>query len=306
LPGEYPKTNLHVITKDYFKTMGIPLVRGALFDGHEPRPPLPKGAPFTMAELPKIYANFDVSAVISRKMADQFWPNEDPIGKTFQIGLPEMNLPRMKIIGVVGNTTQTGAENGEQVEYYALLSQWPAAISLHLAVRTQQNPSGVVASLRRAIHEIVPDEPIFDVELMSTRIANFSSDRRFSMGLFVFFAATALLLAAVGIYGVLACLVVQRTREIGIRVALGAQPTDVLRTVIGRGLMVAVPGVVIGLLAAWAGSRWLQSQLFGITGADLPAYAASGLLLLIAALLACVVPALRAAAVNPVEALRAE
>ena len=306
LPGKFPNTNLHVITREYFQTVGIPLVRGALFDGHEPRAPVPEGAPFTMAELPKIYANFVVSAVISRKMADQFWADEDPIGKTFQIGLPEMNLPRMKVIGVVGNTTQIGAEHGDQVEYYTLLSQWPAAISLHLVVRTQQDPSGVVASLRRGIHEIVQDEPIFDVELMSTRIANFASDRRFSMGLFVFFAATALLLAAVGIYGVLACLVGQRTREIGIRVALGAQRSDVLRTVIGRGLMAAVPGVAFGLAGAWVGSRWLQSQLFGITGADLPAYAASGLLLLVAALLACVLPARRAAAVNPVEALRAE
>ncbi len=306
LPGKYPTTNLHVITRDYFQTMGIPLVRGALFDGHEPRPPVRDGVPFTMADLPKIYANFIVSAVISRKMADQFWPGEDPVGKTFQIGPPEMNLPRMKVIGVVGNTTQTGAEHGEQVEYYTLLSQWPAAMSLHLIVRTRQEPSGVVASLRRAIHEIVPDEPIFDVELMSARIANFSSDRRFSMGLFIFFAATALLLAAVGIYGVLACLVGQRTREIGIRVALGAQRSDVLRNVIGRGLMVAAPGVAIGLMAAWAGSRWLQSQLFGISGADIPAYVASGLLLLVAALLACILPARRAAAVNPVEALQAE
>jgi ABC-type antimicrobial peptide transport system permease subunit len=173
-------------------------------------------------------------------------------------------------------------------------------------VHTRQEPSGVVATLRRVIHDVAPDEPIFDVELMSTRITNFSSDRRFSMGLFSFFAATALLLAGVGIYGVLACLVGQRTREIGIRVALGAQRADVLRSVIGRGLMVAVPGVGIGLAAAWAGSRWLQSQLFGVTGTDVPAYVASGVLLLAAALLACVLPARRAAAVNPLEALRAE
>jgi putative ABC transport system permease protein len=306
LPGKFPNTNLHVVTPDYFRAMGIPLMRGALFDGHEPRPPVPDGQPITMADLPKIYRGFVVSAVISRKMAEQFWPNEDAIGKTFQVGLPEMNLPQMKVVGIVGNTTQNGAENGEQVEYYTLLSQWPATMSLHLVVHTRQEPSGVVATLRRVIHDVAPDEPIFDVELMSTRITNFSSDRRFSMGLFSFFAATALLLAGVGIYGVLACLVGQRTREIGIRVALGAQRADVLRSVIGRGLMVAVPGVGIGLAAAWAGSRWLQSQLFGITGTDVPAYVASGVLLLAAALLACVLPARRAAAVNPLEALRAE
>ncbi|HWA84753.1 MAG TPA: ABC transporter permease [Opitutus sp.] len=304
-PGKFPDTNLHVVTPDYFRTMGIPLLRGALFDGHEPRAPLPAVA-ITIESVAKIYADFVVDVVISRKMADEFWPGEDPIGKTFQTGLPAMKLPRMRIIGVVGNTTQTGAENGEQVEYYTLLSQWPAAMDLHLVARTGQDPRSVVASLRSAIHAAVPDSPIFDVELMSDRIAGFSSDRRFNMGLFAFFAATALLLATVGIYGVLACLVGQRTREIGIRMALGAQRSDVLRNVVGRGLRVAVPGVIIGLAAAWAGSRALQSQLFGISGNDLPTYSLSGLLLLAAALFACLLPARRAAKVNPTEALRAE
>ncbi|HVU22991.1 MAG TPA: ABC transporter permease [Opitutus sp.] len=304
-PGKLPNTNLHVVTSDYFRTMGIPLLQGSLFDGHEPRAPLPTTA-ISLDSIAKIYADFVVDAVISRKMAAQFWPGENPIGKVFQVGLPEMKLARMRIIGVVGNTTQTGAENGEQVEYYTLLSQWPATISLHLVARTRNDPRGVLASLRAAIHDAAPGEPIFDVELMSDRIAGFSSDRRFNMGLFVFFAATALLLATVGIYGVLACLVGQRTREIGIRMALGAQRTDVLRNVIGRGLLVAVPGVVIGLAAAWAGSRALQSQLFGISGADLPTYSVSGLLLLAAALFACLLPARRATKVNPTEALRAE
>ncbi len=306
LPGKFPSANLHVVTLDYFKTMGIPLQRGALFNGHELRAPLPSGQPITLQMVAKVYADFIVDAVISRKMAEQFWPGEDPIGKTFQLGNADLKLTRMKIVGVVGNTTQVGAERGEQVEYYTLLSQWPATISLHLIVHTRQDPLGAVASLRQAIHEVVPDEPIFDVELMSARIANFSSDRRFSMGLFSFFAGTALLLATVGIYGVLACLVGQRTREIGIRMALGAQRSDVLRDVIGRGLAVAVPGVLVGLVVAWAGSRALQSQLFGITGADLPAYLVSGLLLLVAALVACALPAQRAAKVNPVEALRSE
>lgn len=304
-PGKFPNSNLHVVTADYFHTLGIPLLRGALFDGHERRAPLPE-QPITMEMVAKVYTDFIVDAVISRKMADEFWPGEDPVGKMFQVGMPEMRLAKMRIIGVVGNTTQTGAENGEQVEYYTLLAQWPATISLHLVVRTRQDPLAAVATLRQAIHEVVPDEPIFDVELMSTRIANFSSDRRFSMGLFSFFAATALLLATVGIYGVLACLVGQRTRDIGIRMALGAQRSDVLRNVIGRGLAVALPGVIVGLAAAWAGSRALQSQLFGITGADVPVYAISGILLLAAALVACALPAQRAAKVNPVEALRSD
>ncbi|HTL67636.1 MAG TPA: ABC transporter permease [Lacunisphaera sp.] len=304
-PGKFPNSNLHVVTPDYFRAMGIPLLRGSLFDGHEPRAPLPD-KPITLQLVEQLYTNFTVDVVISRKMAEQHWPGEDPIGKTFQLGNADMKLAKMRIIGVVGNTTQTGAEDGEKVEYYTLLSQWPATIMLHLVVRTANDPRALVATLRRTLHEAAPDEPIFDVELMTDRIAGFSSDRRFNMGLFAFFAATALLLASLGIYGVLACLVGQRTREFGVRMALGAQPGDVLRNVIGRGLLVALPGALAGLAAAWAGSRALQSQLFGVSGADLPTYSISAALLVLAALVACILPARRATQVNPTEALRAE
>ena len=305
-PGKYPSTSQHVVTADYFRTMGIPLIRGELFDGHEPQPLLPDGRPFTMELVGKIYSNFLCSAVISVRMAEQFWPGEDPIGKAFQIGPPELKLPRFKVIGVVGNTKQMGAENGDQVEYYALLKQFPSTTQVHLAVRTRADPRLATASVRRAIREMEPDQPIFDVELMSSRIAGFSSDRRFSMGLFVFFALTALLLAATGIYGVLAYLVGQRSREFGVRMALGAQRGDVLRHVMGRGLKVIVPAVGLGLLAALAASRALQSQLFGIGGADLLTYVASGMLLLATASLACAMPARRASRVDPVEVLRSE
>jgi ABC-type antimicrobial peptide transport system permease subunit len=160
--------------------------------------------------------------------------------------------------------------------------------------------------VRTAVRSVAPDEPIYDIELMTSRIADFSSDRRFNMGLFTFFAATALLLAAIGIYGVLACVVGQRTREVGIRMALGAQRRDVLRDVLARGLRLALPGVLLGLAGAWAGNRLLQSQLFAVKGTDPVTYAVGAVLLLFAALLACWVPARRATLVNPVEALRAE
>jgi cell division protein FtsX len=256
--------------------------------------------------LPKIYKDFDVACVISQRMADQIWPGEDPIGKRFQFGFPEMQLPKALVIGVVGSTTQTGLDRGESAEYYCLLKQYPAPMSLHLVVRTRADPGSVLASVRTAVHAVVPDEPIYDVELMSSRIAGFSSDRRFNMGLFSFFAATALLLAVVGIYGVLACVVGQRTREVGIRMALGAQRRDVLCDVLFRGMRLALPGVLAGLAGAWAVSRLLQSQLFGVTGTDPLAYAGSALLLLLAAVLACYVPARRATQISPIEALRAE
>jgi ABC-type antimicrobial peptide transport system permease subunit len=179
-------------------------------------------------------------------------------------------------------------------------------MGLHLVVRSRADPAGVLASVRTAVRSVAPDEPIFSVELMTSRIAGFSSDRRFNMGLFTFFAATALLLAVIGIYGVLSCVVGQRTRDIGIRMALGAQRADVLRNVLGRGLWLALPGVLLGLAGAWTGSRLLESQLFGIRGTDPVTYGVGAVLLLLAALVACWVPARRAASVNPIEALRAE
>jgi putative ABC transport system permease protein len=305
-PSKLPWANTHVVTPDYFRTMGIPLIRGELFSGHEPAPPMPKGELLSMEALPKIYKDFDLVCVISQRMADQIWPGEDPIGKRFQFGFPEMHLPAARIIGIVGSTTQIGLDRGELPEYYCLLKQYPAPMGLHLVVRSRADPASVLASVRTAVRSVAPDEPIFSVELMTSRIAGFSSDRRFNMGLFIFFAATALLLAVVGIYGVLACVVSQRTRDIGIRMALGAQRRDVLRDVLGRGLRLALPGILLGLAGAWAVSRLLESQLFGIKATDPLAYGAGALLLLLAALFACYVPARRAASVNPTEALRSE
>ncbi len=305
-PSKLPWANTHVVTPDYFRTMGIPLIRGELFSGHEPAPSMPKGELLSMETLPKIYRGFDLVCVISQRMADQIWPGEDPIGKRFQLGFPEMHLPAARVIGIVGSTTQLGLDRGELPEFYCLLKQYPAPMGLHLAVRSRADPAGVLASVRTAVRSVALDEPIFSVELMASRIAGFSSDRRFNMGLFIFFAATALLLAVVGIYGVLACVVSQRTREVGIRMALGAQRRDVLRDVLARGLRLALPGVLCGLAGAWAVNRLLQSQLFGITGTDPLTYAGSALLLLLAALFACYVPARRAMLVNPTEALRAE
>jgi predicted permease len=305
-PGKLPFANTHVVTPDYFRAMGIPLIRGELFSGREPAPTFPAGELLSMELLPKIYKDFDVACVISQRMADQIWPGEDPISKRIQFGFPEMQLPKALVIGVVGSTTQTGLDRGESAEYYCLLKQYPAPMALHLVVRTRADPGSVVASVRTAVRAVVPDEPIYDVELMTSRIAGFSSDRRFNMGLFSFFAATALLLAVVGIYGVLACVVGHRTREVGIRMALGAQRRDVLCDVLFRGLRLALPGVLFGLAGAWAVSRLLQSQLFGVTGTDPLAYAGSALLLLFAAVFACYVPARHATLLNPTEALRSE
>ena len=304
--GKLPAANTHMVTPDYFRTMGIPLLRGQLFTGHEPTPSFPEGETLSMATLPKIYGNLQLSCVISRRMAEEIWPGEEALGKEIQFGFPGTGMPKATIIGIVGNTTQQGQDRGEQSEYYLLLRQFPAPMYLHLVARTRADPAGVVASVRPPVGGVAVDQPIFDVVLMSERIANFASQRRFTMTLFTFFAATALLLAAIGIYGVLACLVGQRTRDIGIRMALGAQRGQVLRDVLGRGFALTLAGAALGLVGAWFVSRWTQSLLFSTSAADIPTYLICALALIGIALLACTLPARRATRVNPIEALRTE
>ncbi len=305
-PAQLPTANTHIVTPDYFRTIGIPLLRGQVFDGHEPQPTMPLDGDLTMEMVRKIYANFDLLCVISQRMADKVWPGEDPIGKRIKLGFPNDPMSEARIIGIVGSTTQLGPEQGEPSEFYFAMRQYPAPMYSHLVVRTRADPAGVVASVRSAVRAVAPDQPIYDVKLMTERVADFSSDRRFNMGLFTFFAATALLLAVIGIYGVLAFVVGQRTREIGVRMALGAQRRDILRDVLARGLRLAVPGTLLGLAGAWVGSRLMQSLLFGVTATDGVTYLAGAALLLLAAVVACWIPARRATRVNPTDALRAE
>jgi putative ABC transport system permease protein len=305
-PGEFPVASSHTVTPDYFRTMGIPLLRGRFFDGRERQPVIPPGLDLSPQNLGIIFKDVVFDGIISQRMADQYWPGEDPMGKRFRLGDPDMQLPWVQIVGVVGNTTQNGLDRGEAAEFYLPLRQFPVPIAMHLAVRTRMDPAAAVASIRTAIQSVAKDEPISDVQLMAERMAGFVSGRRFNLNLFAVFAGTALLLSLIGIYGVLSFVVSQRTREVGIRMALGAQRRDVLRDVLARGLRLALPGVLLGLAGAWGVSRLLQSQLFGVTATDPFTYVTGALLLLLAALLACWVPARRATLVNPTEALRSE
>jgi putative ABC transport system permease protein len=304
-PGKFPNASRHTVSANYFRALGIPLLRGRTFDGHEKQPVIPPGLDFSPQNFEAIYKDVLFDGLISQRMADQFWPGEDPIGKRFRLGWPELHAPWVQIVGVVGNTTQTGLERGESAEFYLSLQQFPTPEG-YVVVRTRMDPAAALASVRAAIQSVVKDEPIHDVQLMSERMAGFISGRRFNMDLFAVFAGVALLLALVGIYGVLSFFVSQRTREVGIRMALGAQRRDVLFDVLARGLRLAVPGVGLGLAGAWGVSSLLQSQLFGITGTDPLTYVGGALLLLLVALAACLIPARRAASINPTEALRAE
>ncbi|ACB75180.1 ABC transporter permease [Opitutus terrae] len=304
--GDYPSANTHVITLDYFRTMGIPLLRGQSFDGHEPQPVVPPGGMKGMETLVEIYRDLEIQTVISQRMADLLFPGEDPLGKLFQLGKPEMHLPRFRVIGLVGNTTQNGLDQAAPPEFYVTLRQFPAPNDQFLVIRSRLDPAALTASVRRAIQAVAPHETVFDIKPMSQRIDDTVAGRRFNMSLFIFFGGVALLLSAIGIYGVLAFNVSRKTRETGIRMALGAQRRDIILGTLGHGFALVLPGAVIGLAGAWIGSRLLQSQLYAVSGTDLLTYVVGGLVLLVIAFTACFLPARRAAKVDPVHALRSE
>jgi predicted permease len=305
--GKFPAASTHSISPDYFRVMGIPLLRGRIFTGTEPGYTIPPGLDVTKPEnLAILFKDVTLLGVVSRRMAEQFWPGEDPLGKRFQLGYPNMGLPVVEVIGVVGNTVQTGLDDGEASEFYLPVRQWPVPIGLHVVVRSRLEPNAVVNSVRTAIRSVAKDEPITDVSVLSERIDASTADRRFRRDLFALFAGTALVLAVIGIYGVLAFNVGRRTREIGIRMALGANRREVVHSVVARGLILVIPGVFAGLVLAWIGGRLLQSQLFEVAGSDPLTFAAGAVLLITTGLVAALIPARRAARVDPLEALRTE
>jgi len=304
--GKFPSASNHTISAEYFQTMGIPLLRGRVFDGHEIEPKFPPGIPFSPENLPVLYKDVTFQGVISKSMADKYWPGEDPIGKRFRFGFPHMGLPFIEIIGIVGDVTQSGLDQGPTPEFYLSLRQFGIPNATFLVLRTATDPSSIASSVRAALSREFPDNPVTSIRPMTELLDEHISDRKFNLRLFVFFAATALLLALIGLYGVLAFVVGQRTREIGIRMALGANRVDVLGDILKRGLWLVLPGLVLGGGTAWIASRFLQSQLYAISRSDPASYLVGAGLLLVAALVACLLPARRATKVNPIEALRSD
>jgi putative ABC transport system permease protein len=304
--GEFPAASQHTVSPDYFRAMGIPLRQGRVFDGTEPALVLPAGMELTPPNLAAIFKDVTFQGVISQRMADRYWPGEDPLGKRFRLGFPNLGLPWVEIIGVVGNTVQSGLDQGEQPEFYLSLKQWPVPIGMHLVVRTSLEPTTLANSVRTTVASMGPDASTRDFRVLSERIADSTAGRRFNRDLFSCFAGAALVLALIGLYGVLAFNVGRRTREIGIRMALGASRRTVIRSVVRSGLVLVLPGLGLGLAGAWALGRVLENQLFEIKGGDPLTYLVGAFLMIAIALAAAWIPARRAARVDPMEALRAE
>jgi putative ABC transport system permease protein len=240
--------------------------------------------------------------IINETLARLYFPNEDPIGK--RLLRPDGTNPR-EIIGVVGDVKHFGLE--DEAEAYIYLPHAQSADgSLALALRSAVDPQQMAALVRREVSALDRDQPVVDIKNMEQRIAEMMSPRRLTVFLLGIFASVAMILAAVGIYGVIAYSVTQRTHEFGIRMALGAQRSDIIRLVIGQGMWLVLIGLGVGLLGAFIVTRLLESLLFQVKPGDPLTFAAVAALLSTVALLACYIPARRATKVDPMIALRYE
>jgi putative ABC transport system permease protein len=283
-----PDEELRLVTPDYFRAMGIPLI---------------KGRSFTDSDTPK---STDV-AIINQALARKYFPREDPIGK--RITTDDPRSPKAvwtTIVGVVGDVKHQGLNIEAQPELYGAQLQAPYR-TMNLVVRTaSSNPTGMTSAIRGEIAALDKDLPIYNTQTMEHIVAESVARQRLATLLLGIFAALALILASVGIFGVLAYIVTQRTHEIGIRIALGAQKEDVLKLVIGQGITLALIGIAIGVAGALALTRVMTSLLYGVSAVDPIVFASVSLLLITVALFACYIPARRAMCVDPMIALRFE
>ncbi|HWO02380.1 MAG TPA: FtsX-like permease family protein, partial [Blastocatellia bacterium] len=271
---------------DYFRALGTPLIQGRDFDEHD------------SAGAAKV-------VIINKTLAGHLFPNEDPIGKRFKLINPEESDEWRSIVGVVGDVKYSGLDDPGEAVVYTPFAQTPFLWS-YVMVRTASDGSALIPGIRSAVASVNPKLAALDLKPMREVVSGTVGTPRFNMILLSSFAVLALALAVVGLYGVMSYLVAQRTREIGVRMALGASNADVMKLIVGRGLALAGVGVAVGLVAAFAATRVLNSLLFGVSATDPVTFALVALLLTGVALAASVIPARRAMKVDPMVALRYE
>jgi len=292
LPGEQPNAEYRAVSADYFRALGMQAPRGRGFTEQDVKQSSQSGG----------------GVIINEALAERYWPGEDPLGKRILIAKSnpaQAGGQWREIIGVAGNVRQTGVETAPLPEMYEPTLR-NAAGFYDIVVRSSVPPESLTRSVRAEFRELDPDLPLFTIRTLAETVQMNLARQRFAMQLLGAFAALALVLASIGIYGVLAYSVTQRTREIGVRMALGAQPRDVLLQILREAMQWVLAGGLCGLLLALALSRMLANLLFGVTATDPLTFAGVALLLIVVALLACVIPARRAARIDPMIALRQE
>jgi predicted permease len=288
-PGQDPPHGSRwLASEDYFETMGIRLVRGRLFNSHDTN-------------------DAQQVAIVDETLARKYWGTEDPVGKRITFEGPDDKPRWREVVGLVAHVRNEGLEGESRGQYYAPYAQATGGgPNLYVVIRTDGDPASLAPPVRGAIASIDRDLPVFRVATMEQMVSDSLAQRRFSMLLFGIFAALALVLAVVGLYGVMSYAVAQRTHEIGLRMALGAQAADVLRMVVGQGMGLVAVGLGIGLLGALGLTRLMASLLYGVSASDPLTYAGIAILLGAVALLASYIPARRATKVDPMVALRYE
>ncbi len=285
-PAHTGHAEYRLASSGYFAAMGIPALRGRVFDASDE----PDAPP---------------AAVISQSLAQKYFPGADPIGKRIQFGNMDGDGRLLEIVGVVGNVREVGLDRAPALTVYANAFQRPQSNSLAMVVRAQGDPATLIPAMRQAVQSLNPEMPTTFHTLMEVYSASLDA-RRFSLVIFGVFASVALILAMLGLYGIISYAVAQRTHEIGIRIALGAQESDVLKLVVGQGMVLTLIGVAVGLIGAFAVTRLMASLLYGVSAADPLTFAVISLLLTIVAFVACLIPARRATKVDPMIALRHE
>jgi predicted permease len=277
-----------IIAGGYLEAMQIPIVEGRQF------------TPQDVRAQPRV-------VLVDQRMAEQIWPGQSAIGKRLRTGGLDANpdAPWLTVVGVVGRIKQDTLDADSRMALYLAHAQTPTR-SMNFVVRSAEEPRALTAAVRRTVAAFDPDLPMYRVQMMSDRVDSSLAERRFSMCLLTLFAATALALAAIGSYGVMACVVSQGTRELGIRIALGATPPGILALVVRQGLILTIAGASIGLAASLVLTRSMRGMLFEVSRSDPMTYLGITSLLVLVSLTASAVPARRASRTDPMKSLREE
>jgi predicted permease len=287
-PGEnFINADVRMVGGRYFQAMEIPLRAGRLFHDED------------TADRPRV-------AIVDDYMAQQLWPGQDPIGKRFHNGgISETSSPWITVIGVVGRVKQYTLDSDSRIAFYLPQTQYPTR-AMNVVMRSNNDPVVLAGAVKQQIHELNPDLPLYNLSTMQERFDKSLARRRFIMLVLGTFAAISLGLAMIGIYGLISYLVGQGSREVGIRLALGAAPANILKLIVRGGMTLALWGVGVGLAGAVAMGRLMRSLLFGVGTTDVATFVAVSVLLVCIALIASYIPARRASQIDPCTSLRCE